>query len=255
MRFAVAGYDHTQPLTIDPILDYSTFLGGTGAFGDLATGLALDADEGNAYLVGATTSTNCPQVNAESTPPGDIAAETAFVAELSPDGTALLYSTYLGGSGNGTFGENLGKASRWIRPARPTFTLRATPFAGLSCQHECIYRAARDGGNHQRWIGLRNETESIAHWRGSADLFHLFGRRHALDDGHGIAVDPTGNIYVVGDPIHGFSARERAPLSSQRRRNCFSVGVQTQRTDRASFTGFLHLPGRQRRGKCGTLRG
>ncbi len=52
IRFAVAGYDHTQPLTIDPILDYSTFLGGTGTFGDLATGLALDA-AGNAYLVGA----------------------------------------------------------------------------------------------------------------------------------------------------------------------------------------------------------
>ena len=88
IRFAVAEYDHTQPLTIDPILDYSTFLGGTGTFGDLATGLALDA-AGNAYLVGATTSTDFPQVNPEpSTPPADIAAEgTAFVAELNPAGT------------------------------------------------------------------------------------------------------------------------------------------------------------------------
>ena len=105
IRFAVAGYDHTQPLTIDPILDYSTFIGGTGTFGDLATGVALDA-AGNAYLVGATTSTDFPQMNPEpATPPADIAADgTAFVAELNPTGTALLYSTYLGGSGNGSGG-------------------------------------------------------------------------------------------------------------------------------------------------------
>ena len=51
IRFSVAGYDHTQPLTIDPILNYSTFLGGTGTFCDLASGIALDA-AGNAYMAG-----------------------------------------------------------------------------------------------------------------------------------------------------------------------------------------------------------
>src|SRR5208283_6224017 len=62
IHFAVAEYDHTQPLTIDPILDYSTYLGGSGATGDLAYGLALDS-AGDAYLVGQTSSTDFPQVN------------------------------------------------------------------------------------------------------------------------------------------------------------------------------------------------
>src|SRR5271170_4364228 len=107
VRFSLAKYDHTQPLTIDPILNYSTFLGGsgTGNLGDSAFGIALDA-AGDAYLVGQTFSTDFPQMNAAlTTPPSDIAANgTAFVSELSPDGSALLYSTYLGGSGN-AFGD------------------------------------------------------------------------------------------------------------------------------------------------------
>ncbi len=103
IRFAVAAYDHTQPLTIDPVLNYSTYVGGEGF--DNANGIALDS-AGNAYIAGNTTSTSFPQMNAEGgTPPADIALGTAFVSELKPDGSALLYSTYLGGSGNGSFGE------------------------------------------------------------------------------------------------------------------------------------------------------
>ena len=179
IRFAVAGYDHTQPLTIDPILDYSTFLGGTGTFGDLATGLALDA-AGNAYLVGATTSTDFPQVNAEpSTPPTDIAAQgTAFVAELSPDGSALLYSTYLGGSGNGTFGDfGEGIAVDTASPAN-VYVTGDTFSPDFPVSTNAIHRSARTCGNQQRRGGLRDKTKSVAYWLGSADLFHLFGWRH-----------------------------------------------------------------------------
>src|ERR1700733_9288903 len=102
IRFAVAAYDRTQPLTIDPVLIYSTYVGGEGF--DFANGIALDS-AGDAYIAGDTTSTSFPQMNAEAGTPGDIALGTVFVSELNPGGTALLYSTYLGGSGNGSFGE------------------------------------------------------------------------------------------------------------------------------------------------------
>src|SRR5271156_6101301 len=102
IRFAVAGYDHTQPLTIDPVLNYSTYIG--GEFFDQSFGIALDAS-GDAYIAGLTESTKFPQMNPVSGPPGDVALGTVFVSELNPTGTALLYSTYLGGSGNGSFGE------------------------------------------------------------------------------------------------------------------------------------------------------
>ncbi len=100
VRFAVSDYDYNRPLTIDPVLNYVTYLGGTGT--DTALGIALDA-AGDAYVAGVTTSaTDFPTMNPESPAPGDTASlGTAFISELNPGGSALIYSTYLGGSGNG----------------------------------------------------------------------------------------------------------------------------------------------------------
>src|SRR5580692_4746256 len=198
IRFAVAGYDHTQPLTIDPILDYSTFIGGTGTFGDLATGVALDA-AGNAYLVGATPSTDFPQMNPEpATPPADIAADgTAFVAELNPTGTALLYSTYLGGSGSangGEFGEGI--AVDTATPANvyvtgdtfsPDFPVSTNAFIGQPGP-----AGTPNGGS--AFVTKLNPSLT-----GAAQLIYsTYLGGDTFDDGHGIAVDTTGNVYVVG---------------------------------------------------------
>ena len=60
VRFAVAGYDRDRPLTIDPVLNYVTYLGGTGI--DAAYGIALDS-AGDAYVAGFTSSTDFPQQN------------------------------------------------------------------------------------------------------------------------------------------------------------------------------------------------
>ena len=58
--FAVGSYDRSQPLVIDPVLSYSTYLGGSGA--DQGYGIAVDA-AGNAYVTGCTASTNFPTAN------------------------------------------------------------------------------------------------------------------------------------------------------------------------------------------------
>ncbi|MDP9401743.1 MAG: SBBP repeat-containing protein, partial [Actinomycetota bacterium] len=58
--FQVGAYDRSKPLVIDPVLDYSTYLGGTGiGAGDAATGIAVDAD-GSAYVTGSTASLDFP---------------------------------------------------------------------------------------------------------------------------------------------------------------------------------------------------
>src|SRR5260370_35472629 len=59
--FEVANYDRTIPLVIDPVLLYSTYLGGSGD--DRGNGIALDS-AGNTYVTGATTSTNFPHITA-----------------------------------------------------------------------------------------------------------------------------------------------------------------------------------------------
>src|SRR5439155_688850 len=82
-------------------LVYSTYLGGSGT--DLGNGIAVDA-AGNAYVTGRTTSSNFPTANPLQGAIGGGGLD-AFVAKLDPAGSALVYSTYLGGgnsdSGNG----------------------------------------------------------------------------------------------------------------------------------------------------------
>jgi hypothetical protein len=102
--FSVGSYDHGLPLVIDPILVYSTYLGGSGSAngGDQGNGIAVDSI-GEAYIVGTTNSTDFPITGgAYQRSNKDAAAgshEAVFVTKLNASGTALVYSTYLGGSG------------------------------------------------------------------------------------------------------------------------------------------------------------
>ena len=87
------GYDPTLPLVIDPVLDYSTYLGGIKA--DMGESIVLDAS-GNAYLTGPTTSTDFPTT--ANPLQGNQPKEDIFVSKLNPAGDTLLYSTYIGGN-------------------------------------------------------------------------------------------------------------------------------------------------------------
>ncbi|MGA7620068.1 SBBP repeat-containing protein, partial [Candidatus Binatus sp.] len=91
--FQTAAYDRTRPIVIDPVLNYSTYLGGSSA--DVAYAIALDSN-GNNYITGLTCSTNFPTMSPAQPNAGGNC--DAFVTEISSTGTALLYSTYLGGS-------------------------------------------------------------------------------------------------------------------------------------------------------------
>ena len=106
--FAVGSYDRTRTLVIDPVLVYSTYLGGSGETtskgpaGDQGNGIVVDAS-GNAYVVGTTYSANFPVTSGafQSQNKAVAAAQgsNVFVTKLNPAGTALIYSTFLGGSG------------------------------------------------------------------------------------------------------------------------------------------------------------
>jgi hypothetical protein len=91
--FEVAAYDAGRPLYIDPLV-YSTHLGGSGGAGGY--GIAVDS-AGNAYVTG-WTATDFPTMNPLQPTYGG-GAWDAFVTKINPTGSALIYSTYLGGSG------------------------------------------------------------------------------------------------------------------------------------------------------------
>jgi hypothetical protein len=100
--FTLGAYDRGQPLVIDPVLTYATFLGGGGSpnGGDVGNSIAVDAS-GSAYIAGSTYSTDFPITSSavQTGNSGAGATPVAFISKLSPDGSALVYSTYLGGTG------------------------------------------------------------------------------------------------------------------------------------------------------------
>ena len=93
--FRVGAYDRTQPLIIDPVLSYSTYLGGSGT--EEGNSIAVDAT-GAVYVTGITNSADFPTVNAAQPALNESGLEDIYIAKLTPDGRALVYATYLGGS-------------------------------------------------------------------------------------------------------------------------------------------------------------
>lgn len=93
-KLAAGPYDHTRALVIDPVLVFSTLLGGTSF--NQANAVAVDAS-GAAYVSGYTLSTDFPTAGGltPNAPNGDF---DAFVTKVAPDGKSLVYSTYLGGA-------------------------------------------------------------------------------------------------------------------------------------------------------------
>ena len=97
VRFKLGAYDHSRELVIDPLLVYGTYLG--GSFYNYGTGIAVDS-QGSAYVTGWTSSTSFPTAGPEGPIYGGIGSATydAFVTKFNASGTALIYSTYLGGT-------------------------------------------------------------------------------------------------------------------------------------------------------------
>lgn len=94
VSFQVGDYNNALQLIIDPVLEYSTYLGGTEA--DNAAGIAVDL-YGNAYVAGSTNSDDFPtEKPIQDTLNGFF---NVFVSKINADASKLLYSTYLGGSG------------------------------------------------------------------------------------------------------------------------------------------------------------
>ena len=99
--FAVGSYDHNLPLIIDPTLNYATFLGGSG--NEAARAISVDG-QGNVYIAGFSDSLNLPFTagSVQAAYRGGSASFSlggdAFIAKINPQGTAVVYNTYLGGN-------------------------------------------------------------------------------------------------------------------------------------------------------------
>lgn len=102
--FEVSAYDVSRPLLIDPVLSYSTYLGGSALETGSETGRDIAVDgSGNAVITGATASADFPAIGPYTVPfglegPRGGQEYDVFVAKFNASGSGLIYSTYLGGS-------------------------------------------------------------------------------------------------------------------------------------------------------------
>src|SRR5436190_8491855 len=177
--FRIAAYDASQPLVIDPVLSYSTYLGGSNT--DQGLGIAVDTS-GNAYVTGRTQSTNFPTTAGAFQTTGG-GTEDAFVTQLIPMGTVLVYSTYLGGSG---IDDGLGIAVDALGNAYVTGVTFSTNFPTTAGAFQTTL-----GGTEDAFVTTLNATGSLL-------VYSTYLGGSDFDEGFGIAVDALRNAYVTG---------------------------------------------------------
>jgi len=181
LRFAIGAYDRTKTLVIDPVIVYSTYLGGSG--GDGAYAVALDAN-GSAYVTGVTGSTNFPTKD-----PFQAGFASAFVSKFDPAGNELVYSTYLGGSnGNSANGIAVDAGGNAYIAGSTTSTDFPTKNA---------FQSSLNGPNGNAFVTKLSAS-------GCALVFSTYlggsgnGNDLGGDSASGIALDPSGNAYIAG---------------------------------------------------------
>ncbi len=175
--FAVASYDRSRELVIDPVLQYSTYLGGAGT--DAANRIAVDT-AGSAYVTGYTESVNFPTQNPFQ--PAAAALRDVFVAKLSAAGTSLVYATYLGGSqidsGGGIAVDAAGSAYVTGSTGSANFPTRLPLQAAIAGSNDAFLAKLSPAGNALEY---------------STYLGGIGG-----DGGGDVAIDAAGSAYVTG---------------------------------------------------------
>ena len=195
LGFEVTGsYDHSQPLVIDPTLNYSTYLG--GSLGDSAFAVALDGDE-NSYITGMTFSSNFPTTT-YGYQTAFVGSSDIFVTKLNASGTSIVYSTFLGGStredsggmgglgGGGTTAEQCGKA------------------IAVDSHGDAVVAGWTQAGNYPTTSGAYDNAAAdalpqavVTKLNACGDSLKFSTYLGTVDGISGVAIDSTG-VYVTG---------------------------------------------------------
>jgi hypothetical protein len=207
VAFEVGRYDKSLPLVIDPTIEYSTYLGGSGWIGDAATAVAVDT-AGNTYVTGYATSSDFPVTGAACDQSfGDVFC--TFVTKFSPGGS-LVYSTTLVGSDGRGIGVDAAGNAYVIGAAGPMFST----VNGYQSWHM---------GHADGFMAKLGPTGTV--------LYSTFIGGGGNDSALGVAADASGHAYVVGyhNAGPGFQTTANAMLNYNPSWGCPGGG----------FTGWL----------------
>ena len=178
--FELGAYDTSRELVIDPILDYGTYLGGTGS--DTGYGIAVDAS-GNIYVAGYTGSTDFPTQSGYAAAP--TSTGDAFISKFDATGNTLLYSTYFGGNNSEWFTDIAVDASG---KAYVTGYTTSTDLPTLNAYDTSL------SGSQNAIIALFDTNLSGA----SSLLYSSYFGGSTAEYATSIALDASNNAYITG---------------------------------------------------------
>jgi uncharacterized protein (TIGR03437 family) len=200
--FHLGKYDHNQTLVIDPVFTYLTYLGGSsvdrigsitavGQVGSPNQALAIDS-AGNVYVAGETLSTDFPVVHAyQSTTrtPG----YSAFVSALNSTGSALLYSTYLGGSvsNGGNPGSDIASAIAWDSIDNAVYVVGTATNSDFPTTPGA-FQTKNPNGQYFPFVAKFSASGQLT------NSTFLGAGGASYEYGLGVAADSFGQAYIVG---------------------------------------------------------
>lgn len=231
--FEIADYDRSRELVIDPVLSYSTYLG--GKLSDEALGVSVEDSQGQAYITGKTIAdVSFPTGNAIAT---GASFTVAFVTKLNANGSNFLYSTFLGNAtsyflehadtcyaGNGfeicgtqgqavavgSGGEAVITGAVLNEDNDSTFPVTTNAFQdkGVGCAAFCdIYRDIRVVDAFVTMLKPDGSDLVYSTFYGGSALLPTQESGRAGDIGKSVAVDSANRIY-----ISGFTASNDLPI-------------------------------------------
>ena len=194
--FALGSYDRTKPLVIDPVLTYATYLGGSTE--DFAVSIAVDA-AGEAYVTGLSWSLDFPltpgAVDAVNLATSDNDVSTAFISKLNASGTALLYSTYLGGVavpdteyGQGDYGHSIA-----VDANGNAYVTGWTYSSNFPVTHGA-YQTTNNAFPTSEATGFVTKLNA----NGTGLIYSTYLGGSTLDEPTSLALDSAGNAYTTG---------------------------------------------------------
>ena len=191
--FEIGPYDRSRELIIDPLLDFSTYFGGTGT--ETSPSVAVNGN-GNIYLVGSTTSAPATFPLGTTTPTQIGTAPNIFVAEINPSQPpSVVYATFIGGSGGpgadtsaGIGVDNGGNAYIVGNTSSADFPTFGIP-----------YQTAPE--TKTNCVGLPSCTSvfvSVLNPAGSALIYSSYLSGNGDDQASGMTIDTKGDVFLTG---------------------------------------------------------
>ena len=175
-------YDHNQPLIIDPVLTFSSFIGGFG--GDSITAMAIGPDN-TIYVAGFTDAPDFPTVAPRQSASGG--GVDSFIMHLSSNGSSVLYSTYLGGRGDDRITSLKVDASGKVFVAGCT---TSSNFPTVSARQPAL-----SGSKDAFLAGISANGQSL--------LFSTYLGGSSSECANGLALDGHGGVLIAGETTSG----------------------------------------------------